>query len=149
MAIALSLGSLFYGPLDRIFNTRKWVIFFGNAVVVVAAAWLAIAPPVDPWMAGALLVVIGLFGTSYAVQLAHVMGFIPTHLAGRGVTLMNFFAIGGVGVMQLVSGATYEAFSLASGTDAAFSALFSLYSISLGFALLVYLFSQDSRPGRV
>ena len=30
MAIAMIADSFFYRPLDRIFGTRKWVIFLGN-----------------------------------------------------------------------------------------------------------------------
>jgi len=30
MAFALICGSLIYGPLDRVFNARKWVVFVGN-----------------------------------------------------------------------------------------------------------------------
>lgn len=148
MAIALSLGSLLYGPLDRVFDTRKWVVFAGNSVVVLAAAWLAVMPPASVAVASVLLVAIGFFGTSYAVQLAHVRSFIPAHIAGRGVTLMNFFAIGGVGVMQLVSGVTYEYFARVGGEGHAFRALFWLYAVTLAVALAIYLYSRDARPSQ-
>ena len=44
-----------------------------------------------------LFIVIGLAGGSYGLLMAHARAFVPAHLTGRGVTLMNFFSIGGVG----------------------------------------------------
>jgi MFS family permease len=148
LAIALSLGSLMYGPLDRIFNTRKWVVFWGNAIVAIAAFWLALMPPATVTLAAILLVAIGLFGAGYAVQLAHVRAFVPNHLAGRGVTLMNFFAIGGAAVMQLATGWTYDYAAETAGQDTAFQALFMFYGVVLVASLAIYLFSQDVKPGR-
>jgi MFS family permease len=146
LAIALSLGSLMYGPLDRIFNTRKWVVFWGNAIVAIAVLWLALLPPASVAMAAVFLVVIGLFGAGYAVQLAHVRGFVPNHMAGRGVTLMNFFAIGGAALMQLLTGWTYDYAAQSAGQDAAFRALFLFYGVVLAASLAIYLFSRDVKP---
>ena len=48
-------------------------------------------------------VVIGLAGMSYGMLMAHSRAFLPAHLTGRGVTLMNFFSIGGVGLLQFLA----------------------------------------------
>jgi sugar phosphate permease len=148
MAIALSIGSLVYGPLDRLFNSRKLVVLVGNLIVAVAAGWLAVAPQVSQSVAVFLFTVIGFFGASYAVQIAHGKAFVPAHLAGRGITLMNFFAIGGVGVMQLATGATFEAISAAGRTDTAFDAIFALYTVTLIATLAIYLFARDAKPSQ-
>jgi hypothetical protein len=143
MAIALSIGSLAYGPLDRLLDSRKRVVMTGNLVVAGACAALAFAMPQQVWVASALLVAIGFFG---AVQLAHGRAFIPTHLIGRGVTLMNFFSIGGVGLMQLVSGGVVASYTVAEDPAAAYQALFILYTVSLSLALLSYSFARDAKP---
>lgn len=146
MAIALSLGSLAYGPLDRLFNSRKKVVLAGNLLVAAVAGWLALATPTDVRVATAMLVVIGFFGASYAVQMTHGKAFIPTAMMGRGVTLMNFFSIGGVGLMQFLSGALVERVGQASGQAAGYSALFGFYAVTLAFALFIYLYSRDAKP---
>ncbi len=146
MALALSAGSLAYGPLDRLLDSRKRVVMTGNLIVAAACATLAFAMPHQVWAASALLVAIGFFGASFAVQLAHGRAFIPAHLVGRGVTLMNFFSIGGVGLMQFVTGAAVEHFTVADDPAAAYRVLFAIYTGSVCLALLFYSFSRDARP---
>ncbi len=148
MALALSAGSLAYGPLDRLLDSRKRVVMGGNIVVALACAVLAFAMPQQVWVVSALLVTIGFFGASYAVQLAHGRAFIPPHLVGRGVTLMNFFSIGGVGLMQFVSGAVVQNSAVQGDPAAAYRALFLLYTLSVCGALVAYSFSRDVRPSR-
>ena len=146
MAIALSVGSLVYGPLDRIFDSRKYVVLFGNLVVAFSALWLAIELPANVTVTTILVVLIGFFGASYAVQIAHGKAFVPAHMMGRGVTLMNFFAIGGVGVMQLATGYTFEKVAAADGEIAGYHAIFLLYAATLLAVLLLYLFSREAKP---
>ena len=146
MAIALAAGTLFYGPLDRMFNTRKWVVLSGNFIVFAAVAWLAIAPPAQIWAVTLAFVVIGFFGSSYAVQMAHGKSFIPAHLTGRGVTLLNFFSIGGVGLMQFLTGSVFTASGGENGEPTAYAMLFGFYALTLGVALVIYLLSTDAPP---
>jgi predicted MFS family arabinose efflux permease len=146
MAIALSVGSLAYGPLDRLFNTRKWVVLAGNVVVMLAVAALALMPDASLTVAGALFVVIGFFGASYAVQLTHGKAFIPAHVTGRGVTLMNFFSIGGVGAMQFATGRVVAAFGPGTEPVAAYQALFGFYALALAVVLVIYLAARDASP---
>ena len=48
---------------------------------------------------------IGGFGMTYGVLMAHGRSFVPDHLLGRGITLLNVLFIGGAGVLQPLSGA--------------------------------------------
>jgi sugar phosphate permease len=148
MAIALSLGSLAYGPLDRLFDSRKKVVFGGNLIVLAGCAALAAMPQMPLASAALLLTAIGFFGASYAVQLAHGKAFMPPHLIGRGVTLMNFFSIGGVGAMQYLTGMVVEAGDVAGEPAVAYGALFAFYSVTLALALAAYAFSRDARPSQ-
>lgn len=148
MALALAAGSLLYGPLDRIFDSRKNVVLAGNLVVLAAVLWLWLATPSQPSGAALLFVAIGLFGATYAVQITHGKAFVPAHLTGRGVTLMNFFSIGGVGLMQVVSGILVEQSGDQADPMAAYRALFGLYAVSLAAVLAIYLFSRDARPSQ-
>lgn len=146
MALAMVGGAFLYGPLDNIFHTRKWVAVVGNIVTVLAAAYLALHP--TPGIAGAtmLFIVIGLAGGSYGLLMAHARAFVPAHLTGRGVTLMNFFSIGGVGAMQFATGGVVTLYSTLDNPASGYVALFAFYALTVGLAVLVYLFSRDAKP---
>jgi len=105
MGIAMIVGSIVYGPLDKILNTRKWIIFVGNLVTLSAVAILASHPTSSFIQVSVLFVAVGLFGTSYGVLMAHGRSFVPKSLTGRGVTLLNFTTIFGAGAMQYITGA--------------------------------------------
>jgi MFS family permease len=148
MALALVAGSLLYGPLDRLVDSRKKVVLVGNLLVMFATAGLAFSAELPEYMVIALFIIIGIFGASYAVQIAHGKAFIPPQLAGRGITLMNFFSMGGVGIMQLATGSAYTFLLNDYNVIIAFRAVFILYSVMLGLALIIYLFSTDARPSQ-
>ncbi|MFK7861424.1 MAG: MFS transporter [Granulosicoccus sp.] len=145
MAIAMIVGSLVYGPLDRVFNSRKWVVFVGNLTVLVALMVLALKPNIDLNIATVVFVVVGLCGTSYGVIMAHGRSFLPAHLIGRGVTLLNFCSIFGAGVMQLASGRLIDAQPQPDSPES-YQLLFGFYALMLALALLIYLFSKDAKP---
>jgi len=144
MSIAMVIGNFAYGPLDRLFKTRKWVIFTGNLMGAVAIFALYAAADQNIWLSAALLAVIGAAGASFPVIVAHGRAFFPPHLTGRGVTLLNLFGIGGVGVMQMVTGRIFKA---ASGPDVAASApyqtLFAFFGVLVLCGLAAYLFAKD------
>lgn len=145
MALAMIVGSVIYGPLDRMLNTRKWVIFIGNLIVLGALLILTFAPHSSLLLATVLLIVLGIFGSSYGVVMAHGRSFIPDHLTGRGVTLFNFCSMFGAGVMQFLSGQVMNTHTQ-PGSVQSYQWLFGFYALMLTLALLVYWYSQDARP---
>ena len=146
MALAMSIGSFLYGPLDTFFRTRKWVAFAGNALLLAALVALAVNPAPGVGTATVLLVVIGLAGASFGLMMAHGRAFCPPHLTGRGITLLNFFSIGTVGLMQFGSGAVVASATVPGEPAVAYSALFSFYAVTLGLALFIYLWARDAKP---
>lgn len=146
MAVATALGSIAYGPLDAVFNTRKWVVVAGAALTVAALVFLALHPTGSMAMITLAMIIIGVSGTSYGVIMAHAKSSFPDHLTGRGVTLMNFFSIGGVALMQLATGEVAERAMIPDRPEAAYSALFAFYAAIFAIALLIYLFSRDAKP---
>jgi MFS family permease len=147
MALAMVAGSFIYGPLDQLFRTRKWVAVVGNTLGVAAIAWLALNPATGIPEATMALVIIGITGGSYGLLMAHARAFLPPHLTGRGVTLMNFFSIGGVGVMQFATGAVVTARTVPGDPAAAYQSLFVFYAVLLAATIVVYLFARDAKPG--
>ena len=146
MALGMVAGSFLYGPLDTLFGTRKWVAAVGNAISLAAVAGLAAFPLIGVPIATMLLVVIGVAGMGYGMIMAHSRAFFPPHLTGRGVTLMNFFSIGGVGAMQFATGGVVSATFVPSAPVTAYVALFAFYALLLAVALVIYLFSRDAKP---
>ena len=146
MTVAMVGGAFLYGPLDQIFRTRKWVAVTGNTVTVLACIALALNPMPGLAATTLLLIVIGLAGGSYGLLMAHARAFVPAHLTGRGVTLMNFFSIGGVGAMQFATGGVVTSYSVPGEPVTGYVALFAFYALMVGAALFIYLFSRDARP---
>jgi len=144
MALAMIAGSFAFGPLERLFNTRKRVIFAGNGAGVVALAALYAFPDHSLWFATAMLAVVGIPASTFAVLIAHAKAFIPAHLTGRGVTLLNLFGIGGVGVMQFTTGPIHAASVTQNATDA-YTVLFALFAVTVMIGLMAYLWSTDSK----
>jgi predicted MFS family arabinose efflux permease len=143
MGLAMILGVVMYGPLDRLMGSRKWVNFTGNALTAAAVLTLWAMPQSGMWTAVALMCAVGLFGASFPMMVAHGRSFVPPHLTGRGVTLLNLFGIGGVGLMQFVTGRLHAG---AQGGDVAapYAAIFGFFGLALIAGLAVYVFSRDN-----
>ena len=146
MALAMVAGNFIYGPLDTLFRTRKWVAVVGNTLGLVALVVFALNPVTSVFSATVILVVIGITGASFGLMMAHGRAFLPAHLTGRGVTLLNFFSIGSVGLMQFATGAVVTAAAVPGEPAVAYAALFWFYAAMLAIALSIYLFARDARP---
>jgi len=142
MGLAMVAGNFAYGPMDRVLGTRKGLILGGNLIVAVCLLGLGLFPAAGGWATVVLLAGVGFFGASFPVVIAHGRAFFPPHLTGRGVTLLNLFGIGAVGVLQVASGALYAAVP-APPPEAPFAALFLLFAALLLAGLAIYAFSTD------
>src|SRR5690606_36915920 len=138
-ALSMVAGAFLYGPLDTFFGTRKWVAIGGNALSVVALCFLVMDPAPDLTTLTLLLVAIGVFGGRYGLLMAHGRAFLPAHLTGRGVTLLNFFSIGGVGLAQFATGAVYSANADPGNVAAGYHALWIFYTVALAASIVVYI----------
>jgi predicted MFS family arabinose efflux permease len=143
MAGAMSVGALLYGPLDRLLGTRKWIVAPG--ALLTAIGFVALAT-LDLSLGGATAVMglIGAFGMSYGVLMAHGRSFVPDHLLGRGITLLNILFIGGAGILQPVSGAFMSAITGRSPAEA-YASLHLAFGLLLIAALAVYIFARDRK----
>ena len=146
VAIAMVAGSLAYGPLDTVFNSRKKVVLAGNLVSLLALVLWALAPGQAMANVTVLLIVMGFTGTSYGVIMAHGLSFVPADQTGRGATLLNFCSIGGTGLMQSVSGFVYDAAASPVDPLAGYVPVLWLYAATLAGALVIYAFARDVKP---
>ncbi|WP_050927974.1 MFS transporter [Aestuariivita boseongensis] len=143
MAVAMILGTFAFGPLDRLLGTRKWVILTGNLICGLSVLTLAIFIESGVLAAVVLLALAGFTGATYPIIIAHARAFFPPHLTGRGVTLTNLCAMGGIGVMQSFSGRLHTQYQ---GAEASlpYQMIFGFFAVSLLVGVAIYLFSRDS-----
>jgi predicted MFS family arabinose efflux permease len=145
MAAAMAAGALIYGPLDQWLGTRKWIVAAGTAITAALFLVLAFGAP-GLTQAVAVMALTGGFGMTYGVLMAHGRGFIPDHLLGRGITIMNILFIGGAGVLQPLSGALLGRMTAGGASAAtAYAALHAVFGALLLLGLAIYLFSEDRR----
>ena len=144
MAAAMSAGAMAYGPLDRLLGTRKWVVFGGVAITALCFAALAL-PGLSLSAAIVIMGLLGGFGMTYGVLMAHGRSFVPDHLLGRGITLLNVLFIGGAGVLQPLSGALMKHMAEAPPAQA-HATLHLIFAGLLVASLIVYVFAKDNPP---
>lgn len=142
MALAMVAGAFAFGPLERALGTRKWVALPANVLGGVCLVVLWAVPEPGYWASVALLSAVGVMGLSFPVLMAHGRSLFPPHLLGRGVTLLNMFSIGGVGVMQVVSRRLYAG-AAGGPPEAAFGAIFLLFGLALLAGCAIYALSRD------
>lgn len=137
----IALGALLVLPLYRRIGAKATVV---ACAVTAASACFALAfwGTQSPRLAVGLLLVIGLFGVTYAVVMAHARAFMSPQEIGRGVTFMNFVFMGGAGVMQWLSGRLVNTLDR-HGYDAptTFGWLFVFMGVVLSATLAVYVIS--------
>ena len=148
MALALAAGAFCFGPADRFFNSRKFVVLPGALLGLITLLIWALDPAMSPGRVTVALTVIGFCSMSYGVLMAHATANVPAHLAGRGVTFVNFFNMGGVGVMQWITGAVYAGSGGVAPVDAYANVLW-VYVAFLATAIAIYAFSRDVKPRAV
>lgn len=144
MGLAMIAGSFAYGPMDRLLGTRKWIVVAGNVVSVLALSVIWMFGPDSLLLTTTMFAVIGFAGSCYGLIIAHGRAFLPAHLTGRGVTLLNLVGIGGAGLAQLVSGPLFRSIP-DKGSDAApYNVLLVMLAAAVTLGLLGYLFARDN-----
>ena len=145
---ATVVGTLCYGPLDRVFDTRKRIVVCGALATIAVLAALALAPSPALWQAAALLVALGGFGVFAVMIIAHGRAIFPERLVGRGITVVNFANFSGVAVMQIAAGLIVGAFPAADGAapEAAYRLVFGFLAATIVLALMFYAHAADAKP---
>ena len=144
MSLSMIAGTFAYGPMDQIFGTRKWIIFIGSSICLASILSLALMEQITFGVSVSLFCILGFFGMSYPLMIAHGRSFSPEHLTGRCVTLLNMFGIGGAGLFQFLSGRIFR-FTLETegSSSVAYTSIFLFYAASLFIGLVLYLKAQD------
>lgn len=142
MGLAMGLGNFLYGQFDRFHDRRKAIILAGNLVCAAFLVALGLSPDPGEATAVALLVGIGLFGTSFPLILSYGKGRLPKPLLGRGVTLLNFFGIGATALAQVSTGEIFAAMPH-DPAAARFAPVFLFFGLTLLAGLAAYALGRD------
>ncbi|WP_410217190.1 MFS transporter [Paracoccus sp. (in: a-proteobacteria)] len=145
MGLAMVTGSFAVGPAARMMGgpRRAVMVFSGMMITVLSIMWLQPALPLG--IITLLLVILGFFGSAYPLLMAHGRSFLPPHLVGRGVTFLNMFSIGGVGIMQFASRPVYGAAEAAYPPAQAFAMLWLFFLVPLVVGFLLYFLTPEAR----
>lgn len=144
MVLAQNAGTLGFGPLDRIFNSRKRVVLGSCAAMVAILGLLAALPDPPLWLALLLLVLFCVSSPFFVVLAAHCRGFVPDHLAGRAITGMSLVGVGMIFVVQWVTG--YIVDYAANDIGMAYRMVFATIAGLVLVAALFYARIRDIPP---
>ena len=142
MGLAMIAGNFAYGPMDRWLGTRKGVIIGGNLVVLLCFVVLWAVPMNGGWGTVSVIAAIGFFGATFPVVMAHGRAFLPPHLMGRGVTLINLFGIGAAGLVQIITGRLHVA-GEGVAPVAQYAPIFVFLAGFIAVGLVIYAFARD------
>ncbi|WP_193182572.1 MFS transporter [Nisaea sediminum] len=144
MVLSLNTGTLAFGPLDRIFNSRKKVVLGSCAAMVLTLGTLAILPHPPLWLALTILVLFCVTSPFFVVLAAHCRGFVPDYLAGRAITCMSLVGVGTIFVTQWVTGFIVDYAS--SDASVAYRLVFATVAGLIVVASLFYARVRDIPP---
>jgi predicted MFS family arabinose efflux permease len=147
MVLCVNLGTFFYGPMDRIFNTRKWVVLGGVCIMIISLVVLVAFPTAHILFVVFLLAVFSLASPIFVTLAGHCRGYVPEHRAGRALTFVNFLGVGFIFIMQALTGWLVEVSSIYEVSIlSGYRLVFGIIIISLSISAFFYLFSRDVRP---
>jgi MFS family permease len=145
--LAQIIGSMMWGPTDRLFNSYKIPILTGHLLTAAALGLAAVIGVFSPTGLLIWFIAIGLFPAVVSVLIAHGKSLFPPAIVGRGMTLMNIGTMGGVFLCQTITGFIIDLFPTASGGYAldAYRSVFGFQATLMLLACLAYLFAIDPR----
>jgi MFS family permease len=148
MAAAQLAGLLVVGPMDRIFDTRKWIIVAGASSSIAVLIVLALLEKPSLPLAASLLVLLALVSNYPVVTFAHARALFPAAIAGRGVTTVNLSQIIGAAVLPWATGGVIGMVATqgAPYPEIAYRLVFATIAVPLFVGLLLYLRVRDVKP---
>jgi MFS family permease len=147
-ALSQVIGSLFWGPMDRVFGRYKTPILIAVTITLFALVLLAgFGNPPLPVLIG-LLAALGFSTGLSSLVLAQSKTLLPPSLIGRGFTLLNIGPMAGGFLMQSVSGTVIDMFPAANGTYA-LEGYRLVFGLQAGLMLVAFLAYLGSREGRL
>lgn len=146
LLIALNLGGVIYGPLDRWTGRRKLVVAGGILTQISLLTLLAALGDVGFWITMGLLVAFAAVSQLHALVVAHAQSLFGPELAGRVITTTNIFMIGGIFLFQTASGIAYDLYTQGFGVSAADGYRLTFVSLAACQVIGLAFYAQTTVP---
>lgn len=153
MTVSQIAGLFIFGSADRWFSSYKIPCTAGALVCACVLGLAALVAIPANWVLAYLVLLGFVFGFSPALT-AHGKSLLPPHLIGRGLSIMNIAAIGGVYFQQWLTGQVMDLFDpvMANGVriypPEAFRWVFGMLAGEILVGVLVYSRARDPHPSR-
>ena len=151
VSLAWIIAAVIYGPLDRLFDTRRGVVTGGMLAFIAMNAALAVNASSSVLVAAVLLSAFALFAPMASPIFAHARSLFPDSHIGRVFTAINVCTWSGVFLMQMGTGAILDAFpvdELGRSPAIAYRTMFAALAVALLLALIAYRRVQDVPPSK-
>ena len=99
------VGLLVFGQAERALRSYKIPVFTGGIVLAALLGLIAVLGKLPAWSLMAWIALLGFTAGYVTVLIANGKALLPTHLVGRGMTLLNVGTMGGTFLSQLLTGA--------------------------------------------
>lgn len=149
VTVFMLIGNVLYGPLDRIFNTRKWVVLPGAFATFAILVVLAALPGLGLYTVIALFCGLALVCNYIVTLMAHGCALFPDRLIGRAITMVNFANFSGIAILQVASGYVIGLFphdAAGGAPEMAYRAMFAFLAGCTLLGAVTYLFARDYKP---
>lgn len=147
MTLLVPLGALAFGPMDRIFKSRKLIVLTAGILQVILLSLLGFSVGTNLFFVIVIMISIAFTQQYYVVLGAHCRATFPDHLVGRANSTLNLISILGVGTMQasfgLVTAIMTESFG--ATINESYSAGFLFIAIFMTIATLLYTRSKETK----
>jgi predicted MFS family arabinose efflux permease len=150
MVIGQILGLFVWGSADRWFRGYKTPVAIASVGCIVALALPAVATLPEATLLPYMFALGFVFGF-LPLLTAHGRSLFPDRLIGRGLSLMNIASIGGVFLLQIVTGLLIGLFAAQVVDGArvyppeAYRLVFGFLALQLAAALAAYLSAPDAQ----
>ncbi len=147
MAVAQIAGLLLWGSANRMLGGYRRPVLIGGSASVALLVFIAAVPDAGPAVLIAWFAAFGLVNGYASVMIAHGRTLFADAHVGRGLTLLNLANMGGVFVLQALTGFVMQAFSggdVAAASDPdAYRAMFLTLAGLLAAGLFIYRKAWD------
>ncbi|HEY7244887.1 MAG TPA: MFS transporter [Xanthobacteraceae bacterium] len=140
------IGSLAWGPMDRLVGSYKLPVLVGAGATAATLAYLAIIGTLAPTELALWFGLFGLVSAFTPLAIGHVKSLCAPHQVGRALTVFNMGIMGGTFLTQAISGFVIGLFPMdADGSYdlAAYRAVFALQAAFIVLVSLMYFGSRD------
>ncbi len=145
MSVAMALGTLMLGYLDRLLKRTQRLVIASSIATVIPLLLLAVYPGEGSRFAMGAFIAVGLFGFNYPLLMSHCRTFLAPAYQGRGMAVLTALSFIGVALVQSVSGWMIErAAAMELAPIEQYRLLFVLLAALLALATLIYAFSRPA-----